>query len=80
MGSRQYFAGDYSKQAYLHIQQSYPYWNRSAGRDQHLGTRVHRDHILRCVSNLSSYTSVSVLVEEIENFLISIVGRVAVVF
>ena len=33
MGLRQYFAGDYTKRAYLHIQQNYPYWNRSAGRD-----------------------------------------------
>ncbi|XP_024372401.1 uncharacterized protein [Physcomitrium patens] len=33
MGLRQYFAGDYSKQIYFHIQQNYPYWNRSAGRD-----------------------------------------------
>lgn len=33
MGLRQYFAGDYSKQVYFHIQQNYPYWNRTAGRD-----------------------------------------------
>lgn len=33
MGLRQYFAGDYSKQAYLHIQKNYPFWNRSGGRD-----------------------------------------------
>lgn len=33
MGLRQYFAGDYSKKVYLHIQQNYPYWNRSGGRD-----------------------------------------------
>jgi hypothetical protein len=33
MNSRQYFAGDYSKQVYFHIKQNYPYWNRSAGRD-----------------------------------------------
>ncbi|KAG0582764.1 hypothetical protein KC19_3G084200 [Ceratodon purpureus] len=33
MRMRQYFAGDYSKQVYVHIQQNYPFWNRSAGRD-----------------------------------------------
>lgn len=33
MGLRQYFAGDYSRQAYVHIQENYPYWNRSGGRD-----------------------------------------------
>ncbi|KAI5056841.1 hypothetical protein GOP47_0028659 [Adiantum capillus-veneris] len=33
MGLRSYFTLDFYRRAYLHISQSYPYWNRTAGRD-----------------------------------------------
>lgn len=33
MGLRSYTTLDFYRQAYFHISQSYPYWNRTAGRD-----------------------------------------------